>query len=104
MFLLLFFTTQITRDPDNILNKHFGTKIVRHVMVKTGKSYYDGDETYWANRLSKGYGNISLSEAKLLKRQNGKCIFCGAQLRNEDIMEVHHRMKKMYGWKYKYKI
>ncbi len=88
---------------DNVLTKHSDTKIVRHVMVKTGKSYYDGDEIYWANRLSKGYGNISPSEAKLLKRQNGKCIFCGAQFRNEDIMEVHHRMKKKYGGKDKYK-
>lgn len=88
---------------DNVLNKHSDTKIVRHVMVKTGKSYYDGDETYWANRLSKGYGNITPSEAKLLSIQNGKCIFCDAQFRNEDIMEVHHRIKKKYGGKDKYK-
>jgi len=50
-----------------------------------------------------GYGNITPSEAKLLNRQNGKCIFCGAQFRNEDIMEVHHRIKKKYGGKDKYK-
>lgn len=87
----------------NVLTKHSDTKIIRHVMVKTGKSYYDGDETYWANRLSKGYGNISLSEAKLLKRQNGKCIFCDAQFKNEDIMEIHHRIKKKDGGKDRYK-
>jgi len=72
-------------------------------MVKTGKSYYDGDETYWANRLSKGYGNISPSKAKLLKNQNGKCIFCSAQLINEDVIETHHITNKKYGGKDKYK-
>lgn len=88
---------------ENVLTKHSDTKIVRHVMVKVGKSYYDGDEIYWAKRLSKGYGYISPSKAKLLKNQNGKCIFCDAQFRNEDIMEVHHRIKKKDGGKDKYK-
>jgi hypothetical protein len=55
------------------LHKYADTKIERHVMVKMGKSFYDGDEVYWAKRLSKGYGDISPSKAKLLKKQNGKC-------------------------------
>jgi RNA-directed DNA polymerase len=87
---------------ENILTKHSDTKIVRHVMVKAGKSYYDGDETYWAKRLSKGYGNISPSKTKLLKKQNGKCNFCGSQFRNEDVMETHHIIMKKDGGKREY--
>ena len=68
-------------------------------MVKTGKSYYDGDETYWARRLSKGYGNISPSKAKLLNKQNGKCSFCGSQFRDSEIMETHHTISKKDGGK-----
>jgi len=71
-------------------------------MVKTGKSYYDGDETYWARRLSKGYGNISPSKAKLLNKQNGKCSFCGSQFRDSEIMETHHTISKKDGGKDKH--
>jgi RNA-directed DNA polymerase len=88
---------------ENVLANHFDTKIVRHVMVKTGKSYYDGDETYWAKRLRRGYGNISPSKAKLLKKQNGKCNFCDSQFRNEDLMETHHVIMKKDGGKREYK-
>lgn len=87
----------------NVLIKHSDTKIVRHRIVKRGKSYYDGDEIYWAKRLSKGYGNISPSKAKLLKVQNGKCIFCDAQFRNEDMIEIHHIIWKKDGGRDEYK-
>ena len=30
-----------------------------HARVGFDRSYYDGDTTYWAERLSKGYGDIS---------------------------------------------
>jgi len=82
---------------------HVKTKIRRHVMVKTGASFYDGDEIYWANRLSKGYGNISPSKAKLLKKQGGKCHFCQAIFRDGDLMETHHVVMKKNGGKDEYK-
>ena len=72
-------------------------------MVKTGKSYYDGDETYWAKRLRHGYGNISPSKAKLLKKQDGKCNYCGSQFRASDIMEAHHIIEKKDGGREEYK-
>jgi len=37
------FVTLKDGKPDRILNKHSDVKIQRHVMVKSGKSYYDGD-------------------------------------------------------------
>lgn len=66
------------------------TKIQRHVMVRKGKSYYDGDTAYWAQRLAKGYDNLNPSKAKLLKQQQGKCPVCNGALKNKDLMETHH--------------
>ena len=59
-------------------------------MVRKGKSYYDGDTEYWAQRLSNGYDNISPSKAKLLREQEGKCPVCNGALKNIDLMETHH--------------
>jgi RNA-directed DNA polymerase len=89
--------------PNKVLNKHSDVKIQRHVMVKKGKSYYDGDTVYWASRLSKGYGNISPSKAKLLKRQGGKCAYCNQMFKAEDLMESHHVKFKAKGGKDEYK-
>ncbi len=61
-----------------------------YVKVQANKSYYDGDTPYWAKRLNKGYGNISPSKAKMLKKQDGKCPVCNGEFRNEDLIEAHH--------------
>lgn len=82
---------------------HAETPIKRHVMVKGGKSYYDGDEIYWASRLSKGYGEILPSKAKLLKKQKGRCPHCNDYFRSGDIMESHHIVHKVKGGKDSYR-
>jgi RNA-directed DNA polymerase len=74
------------------LRLYSDTKIKRHVKIRAGKSFYDGDEIYWASRLSRGYGNISPSKARLLKEQNGKCEFCKATFKHGDKMETHHKI------------
>jgi RNA-directed DNA polymerase len=84
-----------TYESNNIAAKlrlYSDTKIRRHVKIKAGKSFYDGDEIYWASRLSKEYGNITPSRAKLLKEQNGKCGYCNANFRHGDKMETHHKI------------
>jgi RNA-directed DNA polymerase len=85
------FATAKANEIDKVLCKHTDTKIKRHVKVKAGKSYYDGDEIYWAKRLSKGYGDISPSKAKMLVKQKGNCEYCNAKIRNGDLMETHHK-------------
>jgi RNA-directed DNA polymerase len=75
------------------LRLYSDTKIKRHVKVRAGKSFYDGEEIYWASRLSRGYGNISTSKAKLLKKQNGKCEFCKITFKHGDKMETHHKIR-----------
>jgi len=74
------------------LRKYAATKIKRHIKVRAGKSFYDGDEIYWASRLSKGYGDITPSKAKKLKEQNGKCEYCRAIFKPGDKMETHHKI------------
>jgi RNA-directed DNA polymerase len=97
------FVTLKDGNPDKILRKHSDVKIQRHVMVKSGKSYYDGDTVYWASRLSKGDGNISPSKAKLLKKQDGKCAYCNHLFKAEDLIESHHVKFKVKGGKDEYK-
>jgi len=85
------FATKQDGEIDQVLYKYSDTKIQRHVKVKAGKSFYDGDELYWGTRLSKGYGDISPSKAKMLVKQDGKCGYCNAEFKNGDLMETHHK-------------
>ncbi len=93
------FATKKDGEIDQILGRYTETKIKRHVKVQAGKSYYDGDELYWATRLSKGYGDISPSKAKMLVKQDGKCGYCNARFKNGDLMESHHKTLKSEGGK-----
>jgi len=93
------FATKKDGIIDQVLSKYSDTKIKRHVKVKAGKSYYDGDELYWATRLSKGYGDISPSKAKMLVKQDGMCGYCKARFKNGDLMESHHKTLKSEGGK-----
>jgi RNA-directed DNA polymerase len=96
------FATKTDGKIDQVLYKHKDTKIKRHVKVKAGKSFYDGDELYWAKRLSGGYGDITPSKAKMLKSQDGKCAYCSAVFKNGDLMEAHHKTHKANGGMDKY--
>jgi len=74
-----------------------------YARVGFDRSYYDGDTAYWAARMSKGYGNITPSKAKMLKKQGGKCPPCGGTFTNEDLMEAHHKTFRSRGGEDKYK-
>jgi RNA-directed DNA polymerase len=96
------FATRKDDQIDQTLNLYSDTKIQRHVKVRAGKSFYDGDEIYWAKRLRGGYGDISPSKAKMLRSQDGKCAYCGAEFKNGDLMEAHHKTHKANGGMDKY--
>ncbi|NEO01830.1 MAG: group II intron reverse transcriptase/maturase, partial [Moorea sp. SIO3I7] len=78
------------------LQKHDSTKIKRHIKVKEDRSPYDGDLTYWSNRMSK-HPEMTSQKGRLLKRQEGKCNHCGLNFRTEDIIEVHHIIPRALG-------
>nr|AZT79245.1 hypothetical protein [Ulva compressa] len=71
------------------LKPHNTYGIKRHVKVKGDKSVYDGDTSYWAQRLRKLPG-VSTRVSKLLKTQKGKCGLCKLNFCPGDIMEVDH--------------
>jgi RNA-directed DNA polymerase len=93
------FATKKDGRIDQVLSLYNDTKIKRHVKVQAGKSFYDGDELYWATRLSKGYGDISPSKAKILVKQDGMCGYCNTRFKNGDLMEAHHKTLKSEGGK-----
>jgi RNA-directed DNA polymerase len=57
------------------LRTHVQTPIVRHVKVQGSRSPFDGDWSYWGTRRGK-HPELSTQIAKLLKRQQGKCLHC----------------------------
>ncbi|TGO02043.1 hypothetical protein PN36_31375 [Candidatus Thiomargarita nelsonii] len=74
-----------------------------YAKVGYDRSYYDGDTAYWAERLSKGYGNITPSKAKMLKRQDGICPVCRCRFTNIDLPEAHHIHPRHLGGEDSYK-
>jgi RNA-directed DNA polymerase len=77
---------------------HSDTAIIRHVKVKGKASTYDGDIVYWATRRGT-HPETSAVVAKLLKKQKGKCAFCGLHFQPGDLMEKDHHTPKALGGK-----
>jgi len=92
-----------TRKGDNYLRliKHTSTPIVRHVKVKGESSPYDGNLVYWSERRGKS-PELPTRVATLIKRQKGKCAYCELHFREEDVLEVDHKIPKSQGGKDKY--
>jgi RNA-directed DNA polymerase len=92
-----------TRKGDNVLRlfKHASTPIVRHVKVKGESSPYDGNLVYWSKRKGNS-PEMPTRIAILLKKQKGKCAWCNLYFREEDVMEVDHRVPKSKGGKDKF--
>ena len=92
----------VFNDGECILNLHSDVPIVRHVKVKGNKSPYDGDWTYWSNRVGK-YPGVRKEVTTLLKRQKNKCASCGLTFRPNDLMEVDHIKPRSKGGDNTYK-
>ncbi|MGK7943702.1 MAG: group II intron reverse transcriptase/maturase [Microcystaceae cyanobacterium] len=84
------------------MNYHSKVPIIRHTKVKGDVSPYDGNWAYWSKRRGK-YPGIPVGVAKLLKKQKGKCNFCGQYFTPEDIVEIDHIIPKSKGGKDMYK-
>src|SRR6266487_42699 len=68
---------------------HSEKAIRRHVKVQGTKSPYDGDWVYWSTRLGR-YPLVTNAEIALLKKQHGKCSWCGRRLNMGDVIEKDH--------------
>ncbi|GET36331.1 RNA-directed DNA polymerase (Reverse transcriptase) [Microseira wollei NIES-4236] len=95
------FATRKGGKPAVRLIDHADTPIVRHVKVKGESSPYDGNLVYWSSRMGKN-PELPIRVAKLLKQQKGKCTHCGLYFRENDVMEVDHKIPKSKGGKDSY--
>ncbi|MFO7092556.1 HNH endonuclease, partial [Limnospira platensis] len=78
--------------------KHNWTPIVRHTLVRPDATPYDGNWTYWATRKGQAIGTPTRI-AKLLKKQKGKCKWCGQYFTPSDVIEVDHIVPRCLGGK-----
>ncbi len=83
------------------LASHNDTSIVRHIKVKGGKSYFDGDVLYWSTRKG-AHPELPNRVAMLLKKYKGRCTECGLMFVGDDLIEVDHTTPKMDGGKDKF--
>lgn len=79
------------------LVRHADTPIRRHSKVKGDASPFGGDVVYWASRLGR-HPELSVGRALLLRRQRGRCAWCGRLFLNlEEVIEVDHRLPRALG-------
>jgi hypothetical protein len=54
------------------------------------KSPFDGNWVYWSKRLQH-YPLLTFRQAKLLKKQEGKCRWCRLYFKQGDMTEIDHK-------------
>ena len=84
------------------LLSHPDTKTIRYVKVKGDASPYDGNLIYWSSRMGK-HPQMRSRTASLLKKQKGKCKWCGLNFKDEDVIELDHVIPSSKGGKDEYK-
>ncbi|MGL5017511.1 MAG: reverse transcriptase domain-containing protein [Luteolibacter sp.] len=66
-----------TAQPHTTLLKLADIPILRQILVKPGKSFYDGDWPYWQPRMRQRYpGTPPMITIAPLRRQKGLCAVC----------------------------
>jgi RNA-directed DNA polymerase len=92
---------QLSED-DNILFKHSDTQVKTgsYVKVKSTKSPFDGDLKYWGTR-GKQLPGVPSKLVKLLKKQKGKCAYCGQLFIGDDLIELDHIIPQSLGGSHK---
>ena len=83
------------------LYRHTAKAITRHIKVEGRKTPFDGDWIYWATRLGR-HPELSAEVAYLLRKQQGRCVWCGLSFTHADLRERDHiipqRRKLKVGW------
>ena len=76
----------------------FSSSSIDYVKVKGDKSPYDGNLIYWSTRMGRN-PELPNNKAVLLRKQKGKCNWCGLYFRNSDILEIDHILATALGGK-----
>ena len=83
------FATPATRQGQAYLASHSEVSSRWHAKVAGNRSPYDGDWVYWSARQGR-YPTVGPRLATLLKRQGGRCAYCGLFFQHDDQLEVDH--------------
>jgi RNA-directed DNA polymerase len=84
------FTTRPDSNGLKLLNHiEFHSSVNDYVKVRGDKSPYDGDIIYWSLRLS-NHPDLPTTKRNLLKQQKGKCMGCGLNFIEGDLLEIDH--------------
>jgi RNA-directed DNA polymerase len=78
------------------LQKHSDARVLRHVKVQGRRSPYDGDWTYWGTRMG-NHPETPKRVAKLLRRQRGRCRWCGLHFADGELLELDHKVPTAKG-------
>jgi RNA-directed DNA polymerase len=82
---------------EQMLAWYADTRIRRHIKVQRARSPFDGDLVYWASRLGR-HPELPASKTRLLKRQQGRCAWCGLLFTNADeLIEYDHTVPTALG-------
>lgn len=73
----------------------------RHIKIRSDASVYDGNENYWTRRTLE-FGDLSYSQKRLLRRQNGFCAWCKLPIKINDNVDVDHVVPKSWDGKDSY--
>ena len=90
-----------TRDANPLrllLHSNFDSSSTDYIKVKGDKSPYDGNLIYWSTRMGR-HPEMPNSKAIRLKKQKGKCNWCGLHFREGDVLEEDHIIATALGGK-----
>ena len=98
----IFATREGNANPLRLLfHSDFGSSSTEYVKVKGDKSPYDGNLIYWSIRMGR-HPEMPTSKAIRLKKQKGKCNWCGLHFREGDVLEEDHIIATALGGKNEY--
>ena len=81
-----------------LTHSEFVCSSTKYIKVRGEKSPYDGDLVYWSTRMGRN-PELPNTKAILLKKQKGKCNWCGLYFRNNDLLEKDHILATALGGK-----
>ncbi len=82
-------------------HSNFGSSSNNYVKVKGEASPYNGNLVYWSTRMGKN-PEMPQRKAIMLKKQKGKCNWCGLHFRETDVLEEDHILATALGGKNEY--
>ena len=98
----IFATREGDANPLRLLfHSSFGSSSTDYVKVKGDKSPFDGNLIFWSTRMGR-HPEMPTSKAFRLKKQKGKCNWCGLHFREGDVLEDDHIIATALGGKNEY--